>query len=52
MEQPRTQAFYADIPISDHTKLKAYAALAGKDMRQLFLDWIRSLRFEDLNKDE
>ncbi len=50
MEQPRTQAFYAEIPVSDHAKFKAYAALAKKDMKELFIIWIRSLQFEDLNE--
>ena len=48
MQQPRTQAFYAEIPVSDHAKLKAYAALAKKDMKVLFIEWIRTLNFDDL----
>ena len=48
MGQARTQAFYAEIPVGDHAKLKAYAALAKKDMKVLFIEWIRTLKFEDL----
>ncbi len=50
MSEIRTQAFFAEIPANDHAKFKAYAALAKKDMKLLFIEWIRSLRFEDLNE--
>ncbi len=45
-----TKSLYLTVPISIHAKFKAYAALRGLDMQELFIDIVEQLKFTDVTR--
>ncbi len=50
MTNEETTALFLTIPKSIHAKFKAYSALKGENMQDVFVDWVEGLKFKDVTR--